>query len=458
MTLQDLFADLVWPMLLRAAGLALRPARLGIALFFLAAVGVLLWVADWIDTSDRNVLHDALNTMGEAVVAFAAACTSLNTRLVVESLHAMFFDVPAGVLSASWWVVILIGLPIAWLVSVAGGAICRSVAVENARAGELSWTRALGFGLAKWPSSFGALITPKIVVWIIILGLTIAGVVLLTVPVVNLLGGLAFGLALAAGFVAVVVMVVYMLVWPMLVPAVACDGADAIDSMQRAYSYAFAKPIRLLLYLFILGVEFVIVMFVAGLLATATVSLTKASASMWMDEDGRAAAVVNAHPLEDPEHGLFADDAEDAHGVPPPAIMYWQEIDADQAAKAREAGEVVVTDTDDHGTPDAADDEVEYKVQRKLDGASLAAHRMIRFWCFIPAALVTAYGFSFLFTGATLLYLAMRKVCDGQDPDEIWMPEARDGVAGKPPSSTTTTPLDTSTSESIADDGPADEG
>ena len=47
---------------------------------------------------------------------------------------------------------------------------------------------------------------------------------------------------------------------------------------------------------------------------------------------------------------------------------------------------------------------------------------MIRFWTTIPVILVLASFLSCCVSVSTALYLGMRRVCDGQDWAELWMP------------------------------------
>ena len=49
----------------------------------------------------------------------------------------------------------------------------------------------------------------------------------------------------------------------------------------------------------------------------------------------------------------------------------------------------------------------------------------------MPVLLAQAYAFSLFFTGSTLVYLGMRRVVDGQDMGEIWVPVP--GVPGREP-------------------------
>ena len=61
----------------------------------------------------------------------------------------------------------------------------------------------------------------------------------------------------------------------------------------------------------------------------------------------------------------------------------------------------------------------------------LATRAILEFWSGVPVLLAQAYAFSLFFTGSTLVYLGMRRVVDGQDMGEIWVPVP--GVPGREP-------------------------
>jgi hypothetical protein len=50
------------------------------------------------------------------------------------------------------------------------------------------------------------------------------------------------------------------------------------------------------------------------------------------------------------------------------------------------------------------------------------AARIVAFWTGLVTMLAWAYAVSYLFCASTLVYLLMRRVCDGQDIAELWMP------------------------------------
>jgi hypothetical protein len=171
---------------------------------------------------------------------------------------------------------------------------------------------------------------------------------------------LVYPVALVAAVGCVLLLAAYVFSLPMLVPAVACEGTDAIDAAQRCFAYALARPLRLALYLAVVVVQGVLLTLVIAALLNAAVQACAWVATAWAD---------------------------------PAAREYLR----DAALRTAEA-------TSD--TP----------------GSRVLAGRLIAFWSGLPAALLAALGVSYWFSSGTVLYLAMRQVCDGQDIGELWTP------------------------------------
>ncbi|MSR70297.1 MAG: hypothetical protein EXS17_08145 [Phycisphaerales bacterium] len=70
----------------------------------------------------------------------------------------------------------------------------------------------------------------------------------LNVQFFNILGGILFGLALVLSALCAVLLTVLVLGLPLLGPAVACDGCDAVESVQRTGAYIFKRPLHLVAY------------------------------------------------------------------------------------------------------------------------------------------------------------------------------------------------------------------
>ncbi len=401
LTLADLTEDLLWPKLLRAGQLALRPSRMGIALAFIIGLMLLAALSDRLDNDkDANAL--AISTRVVALDATAAATAGRDGpagekpgRQLFNSLVA----VPVYVLGHHPWAA-LIAVPLMALwTALAGGAICRSAACDFALAVSLEWPKAVGFALGRWRSLLLALTLPLLIVWAIVLAMAIAGWALFSLPVVNILGGLLWPLFLFGGVVAAIVMLAFVVGWPLLIPSVACEGTDAVDAVQHAYSFVFARPLRLVLYLAILIVQLAVL---AGVIATIC----------WL----------GVHVAQ--QCGL--------------AWSGWR-------------GERILADLPGHaGNPPPLD----------ATGGIRAAHWLVWLWTLIPAlGIPAAFIVSYICSGATVLYLTMRKLVDGQDVREVWMPGIIEGTRARatPVAAPMVAPVPVAKAESVSDTGPADE-
>lgn len=241
-------------MLLRAPGLALRPARVGFGAFGVLLVGLIwrlpgLWGPAF--GSGPDVVDSLTRTLGWA--------GAWEERLTVWGWLALG---ASGV-----------------VLSILGGAIARSVATEVSLRRRLSWPAALRFGVLKWPGFAGLVLIPLVGVGLMWLFLVAFGWVMLTLPVVQVLGGALYGLALLVGGVMVLLLVGLGLGLPMLAPSLACEGIDAIDSLQRSLAYVARRPMVLGCKLALLGVLGWVLLWGAGAIAEGAANATWAAVS-----------------------------------------------------------------------------------------------------------------------------------------------------------------------------------
>jgi hypothetical protein len=361
-TLEDLTADLIWPRLLRSASLALGPSRMGIAFFaviLLALVGrFTAAIANWRGegteelTSPWQLPVSMLLTLFNSVVR-------LDASEIGTSLYGLFVWMPAVSLAefpVSFIVGVILGLLI---IAVAGGAICRMAACEFSLGLSVGWPQGLGFAIGRLGTLVAALLGPLVVVWVIALLIALGGLIF-RVPYLNVAGGLLYGIALVLAFLGSLVMIAFLVGKPLLIPAVACEGADAIDSIQRAYAYVYGRPLRLAWYAAVLVLQAIIVIFIARTIAWCLTQFT-----------GHAAGSL-----------------------------------------AGEAGNNLLMALDSPDTETA----------QKFGSGGAAAVSLLRLWMIVVWGLVAAYALSFYFCASTLLYLALRRVSDGQDMHELWLP------------------------------------
>lgn len=367
--IDDVARSLTWPRLMKAGGLALRPARVVMSLVLMLIVGLIaraptVWLGK--DTGPAHTFAD------KAQGGFRAVQRSIfdfDVRSLAGGLWQACVDAPIAAAREFPWSTLAIAIPILIAWGIFGGAMSRMAAEEHALKQQRAWTTGLAFAVARWFSFAACLIGPVAVLLVVCGVMACAGWVLLGFQYVNIAGGVLYGLGLAIGTIVAVLGAALLLGSPMLVPAMACEGSDAIDSVQRVWAYTLARPGRLAVYLLILLVQLVLALWALGLLAGAAESLTAWSTTALL-------------PGETAE-----------------------------ALREAAAGGDMPTDTKD---------------------SVKTAGRILAFWGAIPDLLVGAFAVSFWFSGGTVLYLCMRRVCDGQDVEELWRPHMTPGTVPPP--------------------------
>lgn len=359
LTLEDLTADLVWPQLLKAGALALRPVRVGLSLVMLLAIAGTFLVAN---TLSSGALRKAVEGLTYALSA--AASTPRQPRPLAQQLYMVFFAemwkaVQSAPVSLLVWGALALSM---W--TIYGGAISRTAATDYALNRALSWPAALGFAFSRWSSLIAAQALPLLMIWGIALSIGVASLVL-RVPGLNLLGGALWIFVILAGLVGAIIVVAYVAGQSHLVPGVACEGCDSIESLQRAFSLVWARPLRLVAYALLLAAQGVLLMLVCGVVVYLALQLSLVLPQAWSGERaGQALSVVVARAFS------------------PTSIT---------------ANDVA-----------------------NLDATNLWTMRGIWFWTLTLLAVLASIGVSYYWTASTLLYLAMRRIADGQDMREIW--------------------------------------
>lgn len=360
--LADLTADLLWPKMLRAVGLALRPARVMLAFVALVAAGLCLSVPlPW----------EEGRTAWQLMQAARANSLDLPTgEGIAELVLVPLSFVASPVLGAATFAAkyplafTAFGLPALFIVTLFGAAIARLAAADFAHGINEPWTRALGFSLGRWPALLVAVLGPLAIIAGVAAINAALGWALLRWPGVRFAGAVLYGGALASSAVAVFLFAVYVVGWPLLVPAVICEGrgvrgggpGDGIDGIQRAYAYVPTAPLRYLAF---------------GSLLVALVYLA---------------------------HWIF----------------FWM-ADATVGFARWSTGALL--------TPDAAEQAFRSNAEFLQNGAvAPMSARIVAFWEHLPGMAAMSVVFSAIFCGCTVLYLLMRRVCDGQDEQDIWLP------------------------------------
>lgn len=315
--LADLFADLLWPKLLRAGLLAIRPGRMAIALVAVVLVGLMGHIHLPIEQdASAAALWDRANAVGPSF-----------PRLEGTEIALIFFTDVVQLMLTTWHFVwsyplaaLIAGLPIAIVLVVASGAIARMAACESAHGVMMPMRQGTAFAASLWRSLLAAMLVPCVIVLGIIALQMLGGAVLLRWPVVSVVGALLFFVAIIGSALVVFIVACFLFGWPMLVPAVACEGGtsagDGIDAAQRVFAYVVASPLRLLAYVGILVLQLTLLLFVFRAFADAVVGVSVWSTTALLPE--QAAGMVRGEGAGENPPAMS--------GVVSALLQYWRAV------------------------------------------------------------------------------------------------------------------------------------
>lgn len=275
----------------RTLGMAVQPAKLGLALLAIMATFVFGALLDrvWclrggVDAAaiDRFIIAQELGgayetlpgdhgifevwrehaqrsifgLMGSTVPGTSmAAGTSLGEYLAthanmrpLRSLSALAYG--------TWWMCrehfvyfLLFGSGALLIWALGGGAICRVAAVQFARDEKLTMSQGLRFSR---DNLFGGFVLAPCIPLLFAVGMVLLMFLFglfLSIPVLgDVIGGLTFFLPVVGGFVVAILLVGLAVGGSLMWPAVAAEAQDAYDAFARSLSYAFSKPWKTLLY------------------------------------------------------------------------------------------------------------------------------------------------------------------------------------------------------------------
>ncbi len=365
-TLAELTSGLIWPRVLRAFPMSAAPSRLLIGFVCAASIAAIGSLFDSVRGSPLSlgagVSRGVFETLADAAIVGASnaawGVVTLDPQAVAGAVAYAADRIGATVTSAPWSTLALAAL-LAPIFVICGLALCRSVACDAAWRQGLGARAALRFGVTRSRSGLGAFLIPALAVGGIGLLLLAIGW-LMRWPVLDVAGGLLYGLLLLLGGVIVFLLVGVAFAHALLLPAVATDGADAIDAVQRAYAYLYGRPGRMLLYLAPLLLIGAVALIALTVGVVWTINLTAGLTNEWAGD---------AAPLGG---GVIAAD--------------WSRVSFGAAP----------------------------------DGTRAVASWLVRFWEGAFALLLTGWVISYHFTGGTILYLLLRRVNDEQDIEDIW--------------------------------------
>ncbi|MBS0188970.1 MAG: hypothetical protein JSS51_12960 [Planctomycetes bacterium] len=289
-SLADLTEDLLWPRLLRIPAMALRPASITIGFFGMLAAALVgdiarLWRAPS-SVSLSTLLSDELERAFSIFSREGMRGLQTADGSAVQNAFSGFFRIPRVLWDQFSWGSLLALISIT-LILIAGGAVSRIAACEFAHGVRISWVEALGFALRRWSSLLFSFLGPLLAALFIYACVAAAGWVFFSYGWTQIIGAVLFFLAMLASALAVCLIVLTILGAPLLVPAVTCESADAIEAMQRAYAYVPAKPLRYLLYVVLAVIVGGVAVAIGTALCSGITSFSLSAAGAWAKQPPR---------------------------------------------------------------------------------------------------------------------------------------------------------------------------
>lgn len=286
-TLDELTTGLVWPTLLRAPVLALQPPRIFIGILVMLVLWGIGKALDWALSFGgiEEVGSPLVWRLRDGWMEAAEQAVSLRFADALRSLGDATFGHVMGLLEFRPLTAGLAVLLLAPVLAIGSGALARSVAVDLAVGTNLGVRDSLAFGFRAWRSLLGALLIPIVLVGIGIGFLKVAGWLLLGIPYLNVFGALLYGLFLLIGLGVYVLLIGLLLGQSLLAPAVAVEGTDSVDAIQRVYAYLLGRPGRALIYLSLAGAQGLIAIGLAAWVLNGAAELTSSMAGSFLPGD-----------------------------------------------------------------------------------------------------------------------------------------------------------------------------
>lgn len=354
--LSDLVDELIWPKVLRAPALACSPNRLIAGCVGVFLVSLILNAYTWLrgtpapqDPAPGTTISPSLTLTIERLLE---SITSFQPIRFFETIIASATLLRDGVMNNPL-LTILLGIPIVTVLALVGGTVSRSTAFEFAQGRYASRQETVHFTLHRTRQHVGAVIGPVVLSALIFLLIALGGL-LLSFPVLDVIGALLYPIGLALGAIASIVLVLHIVAAPMIIPALSVEGTDGFDAIQRCYAYVIGKPLRYFIYVILLGTLGVLAATIFAMLASVAQEMTD-----W-------------------------------------AANYFSSLATESALTG----------------------------EGNLGATKSFAHDIIEAIRGVVTIIVSGYVVSLFFTSSTLLYLAIRRICDGQGLTEIWEPAA----------------------------------
>lgn len=244
--------------LLKTPALALQPSKLLVAYAMLAAMMVWGLVLDGIWRVAFGGRPFVI-IVADSIAALSRLSHSVLSWLGITDAGVGLAEAFVGVITLplAWWVdgesgmagmrlfVLIWGLG-AVIIKVLGVGTLSLLAGSEACSGEsISLPQAWRGALKQAPKLFTSWISLVVAALLLLLPGLLVGL-LLRIPVLELVAGLAYGLLLIAGIAAAALMVAHFFASHMMSMAIAIDDDDVFDAISRSINYSVMRPIKYL--------------------------------------------------------------------------------------------------------------------------------------------------------------------------------------------------------------------
>jgi hypothetical protein len=210
----------------------------------------------------------------------------LDALAIVDGTVAIMAGIPTILWSiGAHWFVLLFGAYALVVLSVSIGIQCRFEAIVVAEFEPPTTDRLISDTVVMAGNFIVAWATPLIIAGLLGISIMLAGLVLLNIPVIDMLGGVLWGGVMLLGIAMAITLLGLAVGGWLLLPAVAVDGCAGPDAMHRAFSGATSRPLLWLWYLILIVVGLGLGLIVVETVAAATVALTSGLGGTWVFND-----------------------------------------------------------------------------------------------------------------------------------------------------------------------------
>ncbi len=300
--------------------------------------------------------------VGRCIDNLAVGVLTLSPVMAIGAFSNLFIDLPLACWRDDRWFCFVFGAAFLIAMGAGGATLCRMTAIDLAGTDKLSAAEAFAFVKPRWINHALVPMWPLLTLLILLPVAAILGW-LSRIPLIDVFAGLAYGLLIFLAFFAAIALIPWGFCMPLAVAASACEGCDGLEAAQRTVAYVLRRPLHALLYLIMAAIGVSLVIFVADLFAMATLSLAANFVGMTAGEGPMSnMATIRL---------LLPDDIQPI---------------------------------------------------RSLGFTGSISAGFVGLWITVVKSLAAGACFGALWTVATAAYLALRKTCDDQPFDDLWMP------------------------------------